>query len=65
MNQKTTPENGAFSIPLDKIVMCECGHTISKKIVKEVVVDILKKWRNTSILEAGGFQQFLLKELDT
>jgi hypothetical protein len=50
---------------MDKIVMCECGRTISKKIVKEVVVGILKKWRNTNILEAGGFQQFLLNALDT
>ncbi|AFC22720.1 hypothetical protein VchM-138_0041 [Vibrio phage vB_VchM-138] len=32
--------------------------------VKKVVIDILYEWRNTPVLDAGGFQQFLLDKLD-
>ena len=44
-------------------IICECGKPIDDTIVKKKIIDILIKWRNTPVLEAGNFQQFLLKEL--
>lgn len=44
-------------------IQCECGLPISKDKIKEAVLIILKEWRNTNFIKAGGFQDFLLRKL--